>query len=267
MSAAWSVRGLVKAYGGVRALDGVDFEVQPGERVALIGASGSGKTSLVRCGLGLVPPDAGAVSVLGRDAAGLRPRDWRALRHQVQILFQDSRAMLHPDLPVGVLIEESVALHRPGADPRAVAQDLLAQVDLGHRAHALPRELSGGERRRAGIARVLAARPALLVADEPLAGLDAVLKPRILARLMALVGPECAVVVVTHDLGAVAPQCDRVVVMDGGRVVDAVAVADLGPGYRPSAPCTIALLAAAGIAAEPPPGAKGMSDGTAEGGG
>jgi peptide/nickel transport system ATP-binding protein len=277
---AWAVTDLRKVYPGPHvALDGASFAVDEGERVALIGASGSGKSTAVRCGLGLVRPDSGQITVLGRDATRLSAREWRALRAEVQVLFQDPRAMLHPDLPIDLLVQESVALHRPGEDPVRGAQALLEQVDLAHRARALSRELSGGERRRAGIARVLAARPRLLVADEPTAGLDAVLKPRIIGRLIDAVGDRCAVVIVTHDVAAVAPFCDRFVVAEGGRVVDAFAMTDLRAGWRPTVPCTISLLAAAGLAGPPQPGiplqgrsgpgreAKEMRDGTAEGGG
>jgi ABC-type glutathione transport system ATPase component len=237
--------------------------------VGVVGPSGSGKSTLVRCGLGLTPPDGGQITVLGRDATRFRARDWRGVRHEVQILFQDPRAMLHPDLPIDVLITESIALHRPGEDPVAGAGALLERMGLAHRAGALPRELSGGERRRAGIARVLAARPRLLVADEPTAGLDAVMKPRIVDQLVASVGDRCAVVIVTHDVAAVAPRCDRLVVMDRGEVVDSFAVEALRTGWRPTVPCTISLLVAAGLVGPDPstqePGAHEMREGT-EGG-
>ena len=252
MTEAWAVHDLHKAYGAHAALAGASFAVRPGERVALIGASGSGKSTLVRCGLGLVPVDAGRVTVLGRDATRFRARDWRAVRHEVQLLFQDPRAMLHPELPIDVVVQESVALHRPAEDPVRTAAALLDAVGLAHRSGALPRELSGGERRRAGIARVMAARPRLLVADEPTAGLDAVLKPRIMERLLEAAGPSCAVVIVTHDVAAVGAWCERFVVMHQGRVVDAFAAADLAGGWTPTAPCTISLLAAAGLGAGRP---------------
>jgi putative ABC transport system ATP-binding protein len=203
------------------ALAGASLRVEEGERVAVIGPSGSGKSTLVRCGLGLERPDRGRLTVLGEDATRWSARQWLRARRRVQVLFQEPRAMLHPDLPIGVLLEESAALHRPDEDRAAVAASLLEAVGLGGRAAALPRELSGGERRRAGIARVLTARPALLVADEPTAGLDAVLKPRMLRLLVDAAGPGCAVVIVTHDVPAVAPFVSRTVVVDSGRVVTA----------------------------------------------
>lgn len=251
---AWTLDGLEKVYRTWTgrshvALRGASLEVGRGERVAVIGASGSGKSTLVRCGTGLERPDRGVVRVLGEDATRWDAREWARARRQVQVLFQDPRAMLHPGLPIGVLLEESAALHRPGADRERVAAELLAAVGLADRAGALPGELSGGERRRAGIARVLAARPALLVADEPTAGLDAVLKPRMLRLLLDAAGPRCAVVLVTHDVAAVAPFCARVVVMDAGRIVEAFATASLGRKFRPSHPRTAELLEAAGVTA------------------
>lgn len=248
---AWSLAGLRRVFRSWPrrshvALDGASLEVGAGERIAVIGPSGSGKTTLVRCGLGLDRPDAGVVTLLGEDTTGWTPRRWREARHRVQLLFQDPRSMLHPDLPIGTLLEESAALHRPGEDPVAVARALLASVELPDHAGALPRELSGGERRRAGIARVLAARPALLVADEPTAGLDALLRPRMLRLLHAAAGSECAVVTVTHDVAAAAHVCERMVVLHEGRVVESFPTHALRGGWTPVHPCTAELLAAAG---------------------
>jgi peptide/nickel transport system ATP-binding protein len=253
MTTAWALAGLEKVYRSWTgrshvALAGASLEIGAGERVAIIGASGSGKSTLVRCGTGLEARDGGTVTVLGEDASRWTARHWARARRRVQVLFQDPRAMLHPDLPIGVLLEESAALHRPDEDRRAVASALLASVGLDGRADALPRELSGGERRRAGIARVMASRPELLIADEPTAGLDAVLKPRMLRLLLEAAGPRCAVVVVTHDVAAVAPVCGRMVVMDQGRVVEAFPTSAVAHGPRPSHPRTRELLDAAGLA-------------------
>jgi peptide/nickel transport system ATP-binding protein len=250
---AWEIRDLRKTYTtslwrhrSHPALHGASLAVAPGERVGLIGPSGSGKTTLVRCGLGLVRPDSGTVTVLGRDTAGWSGRDWRIARQQVQVLFQDARSMLHPDLPIGLLLEESASLHRPEQDPRRAAAAALQAVGLEDRAGALPRELSGGERRRAGIARVLMARPRLLVADEPTSGLDAVLKLRMIELMLEAAGSGCAVVLVSHDLTAIEPFCDRIAVLHDGRVVETFTTASLRDGYRAVDPCTAELLEAAG---------------------
>ncbi|MEQ1567985.1 MAG: dipeptide/oligopeptide/nickel ABC transporter ATP-binding protein [Myxococcota bacterium] len=257
---AWALHDVHKTYraswfGGPvhAALRGASLQVGERERLALIGPSGSGKTTLVRCGLGLVRPDSGRISVLGRDVGALDRSGWHALRAQVQVMFQDPRAMLHPDLPIGVLLRESARLHRRAEDPDRVAASALSAVGIAHRIDALPHELSGGERRRAGIARVALTRPQLLVADEPTSGLDAALKGQMISVLLEAVGPGCAVVLVSHDLAAVAPYCDRVAVVDQGRVVESFPAAALFEGYEASEPVTHALLRAAGAPFRRPP--------------
>lgn len=251
---AWAIDGLTKRYRGGGLLgrgpshlgvDGVSLRVGVGERVAIIGESGSGKTSLVRAGLGLVPRDAGRITILGRELEGTG----QDVRRQVQLLVQDPRAMLHPDIPIGLLLRESALLHRPHNDPHAEVAGVLEQVGLSGREDALPDELSGGERRRAGLARVLLARPRLLVADEPTAGLDAALKASLIELLVERAGPECAVVLVSHDLPTVAWACDRVWVMHQGRIVDTLSGEDLrgGGDVARHHPQTRALLAAAGL--------------------
>lgn len=234
----FSRRGL---FGGAShlALDGVDIEVRAGERVAIIGESGSGKTTLARVGLGLIPADAGEIRLLGQIVR-------RSVRGRgAQLLVQDPRAMLNPGLSLGALLRESARRHQPGEDARTLAAKALDEVGLGGRASALPHELSGGERRRAGLARVLLARPSLLVADEPTAGLDAGLKADLIELMLERAGPDCAVVLISHDLPLVLWACQRVVVMEGGRVVDRFATASRGR-HEPHA-ATAALLDAAGL--------------------
>ena len=120
-------------------------------------------------------------------------------------------------------------------------------MGLGDRGRALPHELSGGEQRRVGLARVLLARPALLVADEPTAGLDAAVKASMVNLMLSRVGTGCTVVLVSHDLATVAQVCDRLVVVDGGEVVEELESASLKvPGWEPAHACTEALLEAAG---------------------
>lgn len=254
MQPVWEIDDLRKRFGGgwlrLRephvAVDGVSLTVGEGERVALIGESGSGKTTLARCGLGLVPRDGGAVRLFGEDTAGWGEARWRAARRHAQLLFQDPRSMLNPAMRIGKLLEESAALHRPEADARREAARALDEVGLGGRERALPHELSGGEMRRAGVARLLLARPRLVVADEPTAGLDAALKASLIELLLDRVGPRCAVVLITHDLPVVAWACERMLVMQAGRVVDAFRTSEMGSGRHPY---TVRLLAAAGMAA------------------
>lgn len=247
MSVVWRLDGVSKRFrrrGAVRdeghqALDKVDLSVEAGERVAIIGESGSGKTTLARVGLGLVAADEGVIELVG--APLTRP----SRGEQAQLLFQDPRAMLHPGLTLGALLRESARRHRPGQDPSVLMQRALDEVGLAGRDRARPHELSGGERRRAGLARVLLAQPKLLVADEPTAGLDAHLKAELVELMIERAGPTCAIVLISHDLPLVLWAMDRVVVMEEGQIVDQFAT-DAVANHQPH-PRTGALLAAAGL--------------------
>ncbi|MFK7930900.1 MAG: ATP-binding cassette domain-containing protein [Myxococcota bacterium] len=247
MSAVWKLSRITKRFRGRgllagpthTALDNVDFSVQPGERVAIIGESGSGKTTLARVGLRLVPADSGQIELCGSALVSPSRGD------TAQLLFQDPRAMLHPGLTIGALLRESARRHRPGQDPTALMHGALDDVGLGGRDRARPHQLSGGERRRAGLARVLLAQPKLLVADEPTAGLDAHLKAELVELMIERAGPECALVLISHDLPLVLWAAHRVVVMDSGVVVDRFDTKDV---FTHSLhPRTKALLEAAGL--------------------
>jgi ABC-type glutathione transport system ATPase component len=155
-------------------------------------------------------------------------------------------------MSLAALLDESARLHRPEANARHERQRALDEVGLGGRGEAYPHELSGGELRRAGVARLLLARPRLVVADEPTAGLDAALKASLVELLLERLGPRCAFVLISHDLPVVAWACDRMLVMKGGRIVDRFETAplrrgatDVGPAERD--PVTERLLAAAGM--------------------
>ncbi len=214
---SWSFGGVGVDLGGRTVLDGVELSVEEGRKVLILGPSGCGKTTLARAGLGLVPYQRGAVHLLGHDTRGLSSRAWRDVRRGAQLLFQDPLATLHPDLPVEDSLLESARLHPgPGSAAHRVALALrgVGLTDIGFR---LPRSLSGGERRRASLARVSLAAPRLLVADEPTAGLDEPLQAAI-ARLIVASAPT--VVIVTHDAAPFLPLVDDVVVLDGGRVLE-----------------------------------------------
>ena len=247
---ALRVQGLVKRYGGrasVVALAGVDFRVELGEVVGIIGESGSGKTTLVRAALGLLPYDEGEVHLFERNLGDMGRAERRRMRKDVQLVFQDPDSMLNPGLTMREHLVESARIHRPEVPSDDVVAKVARQVGLMHRLDARPKQLSGGEKRRVGLARVLVADPRLVVADEPTAGLDAALKADLIDLLLAALGPERALVLVSHDLPLVAYACSRVVVMLRGEVVDRFATAELG--HVEHHPYTRTLLRNAGMAA------------------
>ena len=208
------------------AVDQVSVALYPGEVVAVVGESGSGKTTLGRMLLGLTAPSAGSIKYRGTDISRLHGDDWRRFRRDVQVVFQDTGGSLNPRHPIG----DSIALplrFNLAMNARAAATEvdrLLAQVGLAPNdfRHRLPHELSGGQRQRVGIARALASRPALIVADEPVSALDVSVRAQIL-RLMADLRQEqqLAYLFISHDLGVVRALADRVVVMYQGCVVEA----------------------------------------------
>ncbi|GIG34673.1 nickel ABC transporter ATP-binding protein NikE [Cellulomonas pakistanensis] len=222
---------------GGEVLHGVDLRVAAGECVAVVGGSGAGKSVLARTLVGLAGEGARAdvradrLALLGRDALRFSGRDWRAARgRDVGLVLQDALGSLDPLRTVGAEVGEALAVRRPGAGPAAPRVDRAERVlaaldeaglpDPAVRARQRPGELSGGMRQRALIASAVVARPPLLVADEPTTALDATVAARVLDLLAGLRDSGTAVVLVTHDLGAVARVADRVLVLQDGRVVE-----------------------------------------------
>src|SRR5882724_885391 len=175
------VRGLVKHFpvegsdDVVRAVDGVSFEIFHGETLGLVGESGCGKSTVGRCLLRLIEPTKGEIAFEGRDVVTMGRRELRELRREMQIVFQDPYASLNPRMKVRDIIAEPLVIHKIGtrAERRERAAELLAKVgldpDYGNR---YPHEFSGGQRQRIGVARTLALKPKLIVADEPVSALD-----------------------------------------------------------------------------------------------
>jgi peptide/nickel transport system ATP-binding protein len=248
-----SVRGLRIWYGtergAVRAVDGVNLDLRPGETVGLVGESGCGKSTLGRGVLGLLPEGSSAVGEVnykGRNLLALKPRELRKMRGpDLGMIFQEPMTRLNPLMKVSQHFEETLKTHEPSLGKKAArARALEALRGMGippTRYGQYPHEFSGGMRQRIMIALALVLRPAVIVADEPTTALDVLVEAqiiRILADLRA--NFDTALLLITHNLGIVAEACDRVAVMYAGRVVET------GPSYdittKPAHPYSRELL-------------------------
>jgi oligopeptide/dipeptide ABC transporter ATP-binding protein len=238
MTALISVRGLQKHFplskgllsrasrGFVRALDGVDIDIEENETLALVGESGSGKTTLGMLILGLQKPTFGSVFWSGSPLTELSPSDQLRFRRDVQVIFQDPYGSLNPRMSVRRIIGRPLRLHEviPAAEVDREVSRLLELVGLRPAESYIdrfPHEFSGGQRQRIAIARALALRPRLIVADEPVSALDVSIRAQILNLLMQLRKElKISMLFTTHDLGVVRHIADRVAVMYLGKIVE-----------------------------------------------
>ncbi len=227
-----TVRVLRKVYPlaggrGLRALDGVSLELAAGEMLALVGESGSGKSTLLNQVAGLETPTGGEIRFDGRDLGAMSPRERRALRREIQVVFQDPYESLDPRDTIGEIVAEPLDVHglaKDTADRRARVVAALGEVGLEPADRFVdrrPGELSGGQRQRVAIASALVAQPRLLLADEPVSMLDVSVRAEVL-NLLARLRRErgIAVLLVTHDLATAAAVADRIAVLYLGRVVE-----------------------------------------------
>jgi oligopeptide/dipeptide ABC transporter ATP-binding protein len=251
MSTLLQVDGLKKHYlargpgkGTIYAVDGVDFTVTTGETLGVVGESGCGKSTLGRTVLRLIEPTAGTIRFDNRDLLALNAFELRTQRRQMQMIFQDPFASLDPRFSVGRIIAEPLLIHRLGSKselPKTVA-GLLETVGLTAAAAKLyPHEFSGGQRQRIAIARAIALKPKLIVADEPVSALDVSIQSQILNLLVDLRRQfGLSYLFISHDLAVVEHISDRVAVMYLGRIVELASSEALFE--RPAHPYTQTLL-------------------------
>ncbi|MDB6452603.1 ABC transporter ATP-binding protein [Falsirhodobacter sp. 20TX0035] len=234
-----SVRGLSLSYPAPRrflrraaalpALHDLSFDLQAGERVGLVGASGSGKSSLLRCLLATEAAQTGHILFKGREVAAGPVAALRWYRRAVQYVPQDPVASLEPRMTVAQLVAEPLLRLHVDCDPARRAEEALDSVGLDPRfLSRRPEELSGGQAQRVAIARAIATRPVLLLTDEPVSGLDMTIRAQVVQVLRNLSDAYgTGLLMVSHDISVVAGLCSRAMVMDGGRIVEDRPVRDL----------------------------------------
>ena len=234
----------------LRAVDGVDLELRPGETLGIVGESGCGKSTLARAILRLVPLTAGSVWLLGQSVGGLDKRALREMRRDAQVIFQDPLASLNPRMTVGNIVSEPLWTHFPelgAADVRSQVADVLRRVGLsGRELNRYPHEFSGGQCQRIGIARALVLKPKVIICDEPVSALDVSIQAQIINLLMDLQAEfGLALIFIAHDLAVVRHISHRIMVMYLGQIME---VASRQALYEtPRHPYTRALISAVPI--------------------
>lgn len=221
-------------FGQKRTLDvlrGIDLTIARGETVGLVGESGCGKSTLARIVAGLTPATSGKINVLGHDMSNLKGREWREMRRQIQLVFQDPFGSLNPRRRVGAIIGDPFRLHgvAAGEERREKVRQLMETVGLNpEHYNRFPAEFSGGQRQRIGIARALALNPALIICDEPVSALDVSIQAQVLNLLKELQQKlGLTYLFISHDLSVVRHICDRIAVMQGGKIVELAAAEQL----------------------------------------
>jgi peptide/nickel transport system ATP-binding protein len=241
-------RGIIwrRRVGVVRAVDDVTFSVDRGETLGIVGESGCGKTTTARMLTRLTEPTAGKIMFDGRDITHLRQGAMRPLRREISMIFQDPYSSLNPRHTVGAIVGAPFRLQNVKTEKgtRQSVQELLELVGLSpEHYNRYPHEFSGGQRQRIGVARTLALRPKLIVADEPVSALDVSIQAQVI-NLLADLQNELGLtyVIIAHDLSVIRHVCDRVAVMYLGHLVELASRDDLY--QRPRHPYTVALMSA-----------------------
>lgn len=217
-----SIRGLTKRYGTTTVLDGIDLNIAEGERVAIIGPSGTGKSTLLRCLNYLDRPDAGVIRIgdLTFDAAAARPAQILALRRRTAFVFQNYALFANKTARENITEALITVQRKPRAEAEARADAILRETGLADKAGSYPAALSGGQAQRVGIGRAMALDAALMLLDEPTSALDPEWVGEVLELMRRVAERRQTMLIVTHEMQFAREIADRVIFMDGGRIVE-----------------------------------------------
>ena len=219
MTHAIDVRNLHKAFGDLEVLQGIDFTVETGEVVCVLGPSGSGKSTLLRCLNRLEEPNGGQILIDGEDITD-PDADVDQLRTNIGMVFQQFNLFPHLTVLKNLTGAQTGVLGRPKAEAISIAREMLERVGLSDKTHDYPAHLSGGQQQRVAIARALSMKPKMMLFDEPTSALDPELVGEVLDVMRTLAGEGMTMMVVTHEIGFAQEVADRVVFMDAGVVVE-----------------------------------------------